>query len=47
MYFALIRLDTSRQLTVLFAKLRSHKKPSLYYIDRRGNERGVAHAPPC
>lgn len=35
MYFALIRLDTSRQLTVLFAKLRSLKKPSLYYIDRR------------
>lgn len=35
MYFALIRLDTSRQLTVLFAKLRSLKKPSLYYIDRQ------------
>lgn len=36
MYFALIRLDTSRQLTVLFAKLRSLKKPLLYYIDRGG-----------
>jgi len=36
MYFALIRLDTSRQLTVLFAKLRSLKKSLLYYIDREG-----------
>lgn len=46
MYFALIRLHTSRQLTVLFAKLRSLKKPSLYYHRSTGGERAFTLASP-